>query len=162
VPEPDATENSADPALLPQARALVPPLYGLSRALRLQGVTEAGLDQLPPSELEVLRYVLDAPGTTLSTLARDLTLQTSNASTVVRGLVARGLLERDTDPGDRRSVRLRPTMAAQHGMARIEDCWAQLVSAALGDLPDQDRAALVAAGPALQALSATLRKRRTP
>lgn len=153
------TENNA--ARLTRARDLVPGLYGLSRALRLQGVTEAGLYQLPPSELEVLRYLLDAPGTPLGTMARELGLQTSNASTAVRNLIARELVEREPDPDDRRSVRLRPTMNAHHGMARIESAWAELLADALDDLSADEREKLTAAGPALASLAKVLKNRRS-
>lgn len=143
-----------------EARALLPALAGFARVLRLRGVEEAGLEHLPSSELEVLRYVLDTPGTTVSVLARDLGLHASNVSTTVRSLVARNLVVRDSHPTDRRSVRLRPTVEAVHGMALIEDAWAQIFAEALADLPDQQRAALSSALPALSALAQRLRSRR--
>jgi DNA-binding MarR family transcriptional regulator len=151
-----------DQDLVRQARDLVPRLYGLARALRMSGAAEAGLDQLPPSDLEVLRYVLDSPGVSPGAVSRDLGLQTSNVSTTVRGLVARGLITREPDPSDRRSVRLQPTIAALRGMAGIEDAWAALFAQALGDLDDKQRTALVAAGPALQVLAGSLRARWKP
>ncbi len=154
------TDDNA--ARLKQARGLVLGLYGLSRALRLRGVTEAGLYQLPPSELEVLRYVMDTPGTPLSTMARELGLQTSNASVVVRNLVARELVEREPDPDDRRSVRLLPTMNAQHGMARIESSWTELLAVALENLSPDERDKLAAAGPALISLGKALKNPLPP
>ncbi|MFJ4768930.1 MarR family winged helix-turn-helix transcriptional regulator [Streptomyces uncialis] len=147
-------------ALLREARQLTPAIYALARVLRLRGVDEAGLLPLPPSDLEVLRYVLDSPGTGTGTLARELGLHGSNASTAVRGLVAQGLIRRETDPRDRRAVKLYPTLAAQHGMARIEDAWAALFADALAALPADHRAALTAATPALRALGSTLRALR--
>jgi DNA-binding MarR family transcriptional regulator len=149
-----------DQALLSEARQLTPAIYALARILRLRGVAEAGLLPLPPSDLEVLRYVLDSPGTGTSALARELGLHASNASTTVRGLVAQGLIRRESDPQDRRAVRLYPTLDAQHGMARIEDAWANLFADALAALSADDRAALVAATPALRTLGSTLRDLR--
>ncbi|MCG3041837.1 MarR family winged helix-turn-helix transcriptional regulator [Streptomyces sp. S1A] len=146
--------------LLSQARELTPALYALARVLRLRGVREAGLAQLPPSELEVLRYVLDAPGTSLGELARALGLRTSNASTTVRGLVAQDLLRREPDPRDRRLVRLHPTMNAVHGMARVEGAWAEVFAQALGELADGERESLTAALPALRALGRALMTHR--
>jgi DNA-binding MarR family transcriptional regulator len=154
------TTGATDGEILQEARALVPAFYGLARALRLQGVTEAGLAQLPPSELEVLRYVLDAPGTGVGALARDLGLHASNVSATVRALVARNLVRRDADPHDRRSVQLHPTMDAVHGMAHIEDAWARIFAGALTDLTDEQRAALLTAVPALGALGERLKSRR--
>ncbi|WP_199736092.1 MarR family winged helix-turn-helix transcriptional regulator [Micromonospora sp. HM5-17] len=152
--------GAEDERLLREARALVPALYGLSRALRLQGVAEAGLAQLPPSEVEVLRYVQDAPGSSVSVLARDLGLHASNVSTTVRALVARNLIRREPAPNDRRGVRLYPTMDALHGMAHIEDAWARIFAAAMADLSAEQRAALSNAAPALGALAERLRARR--
>ncbi|MEV5988897.1 MarR family winged helix-turn-helix transcriptional regulator [Streptomyces sp. NPDC052051] len=149
-----------DQALLREARELTPAVYALARVLRLRGVAEAGLIPLPPSDLEVLRYVLESPGTGTSALARELGLHGSNASTTVRGLVAQGLIRRETDPQDRRAVRLYPTPDAQHGMAQIEDAWAGLFANALAALSADDRAALAAATPALRTLGSTLRDLR--
>ncbi|MBC3986748.1 winged helix-turn-helix transcriptional regulator [Streptomyces sp. AC536] len=154
----DAVPDNED--LLHKARELTPALYALARVLRLRGAAEAGLPPLPPSDLDVLRYVLDRPGTGTSALARELGLHASNVSTTVRGLVAQGLIRREPDPHDRRAVQLHPTIDAAHGMARIEDAWAELFADALAALPSDQRGALVDATPALRALGATLRHRR--
>ncbi|WP_404953591.1 MarR family winged helix-turn-helix transcriptional regulator [Streptomyces sp. 147326] len=147
-----------DDDLLRDARQLAPALYTLSRVLRLRGVAEAGLPPLPPSDLELLRYVLDNPGTGTGAAAREIGLHASNVSTGVRGLVAFGLLRREADPHDRRAVQLYPTMDAQHGMAQIENAWAEIFADVLALLPVHQRAALNDAAPALRALGAALRQ----
>ncbi|MDX3229876.1 MarR family winged helix-turn-helix transcriptional regulator [Streptomyces sp. ME19-01-6] len=149
-----------DENLLREARELTPALHTLARVLRLRGVAEAGLFPLPPSDLEVLRYVLDSPGTGTGTLARELGLHASNVSTTVRGLVAQGLIRREPDPHDRRAVRLYPTLDAEHGMTRIEAAWAELFADALAALSPDHRTALAAATPALRALGSRLRGHR--
>ncbi|MFF3322492.1 MarR family winged helix-turn-helix transcriptional regulator [Streptomyces sp. NPDC002889] len=155
------TDSAADDAdLLREARALTPALYALGRVLRFRGVGEAGLLPLPPSDLEVLRYVLDSPGIGAGALARELGLHASNVSTTVRGLVALGLVRREPAPHDRRAVCLYPTTEAVHGMARIENAWAEIFADSLATLPDAERAALAAAVPALRSLGASLRERR--
>ncbi|SHF93693.1 MarR family winged helix-turn-helix transcriptional regulator [Streptoalloteichus hindustanus] len=155
------TADGADGArLLREARDLTPALYALTRVLRLRGVREAGLLPLPPSELEVLRFVLDAPGTGTGALARELGMHTSNVSTAVRGLVALGLIHREPDPHDRRAVRLYPTRGAEHGMALVENSWAEIFADALATLSAEQRADLNAAVPALRALGEALRERR--
>lgn len=128
--------------------------------MRLQGVDEAGLGQLPPSELEVLRYVLETPGVSVSILARDLGLHASNVSATIRALTARDLIRREPDPNDRRAVRLHPTVDAAHGSARIEDAWARIFACALADLTDEQRDAVTRAAPALGALAERLRAHR--
>ncbi|MFF4625567.1 MarR family winged helix-turn-helix transcriptional regulator [Nonomuraea jabiensis] len=151
----------AVPDLLGAARGLTPPLYELARVLRFHGIDEAGLFHLPPSELEVLRYVLHEPGVRLTVLARELGLHASNVSATVRTLVARDLIHREPDPADRRSVRLMPTLGAVHGMARIEEAWVEIFAQALDDLTPQQHSALSAAVPSLRALADALRIRRT-
>ncbi|MER6944240.1 MarR family transcriptional regulator [Nonomuraea sp. NPDC000554] len=146
--------------LLSQARTLTDPLYELSRVLRFGGIEAAGLSRLPPSEFEVLRYVMHQPGVGVTTLARELGLHASNVSATVRALVARDLIRREPDPHDRRSARLTPTVHAAHGMALIEQAWSELFGAALEDLSPEQRAALSAAAPALRALAGALRTRR--
>ncbi|WP_435881054.1 hypothetical protein [Streptosporangium subroseum] len=79
----------------------------------------------------------------------------------MRTLVARDLIHREPDPADRRSVRLTPTLGAVHGMARIEEAWAEVFAHALGDLTPRQQAALSAAVPGLRALADALKIRRT-
>ncbi|MEJ3747149.1 MarR family transcriptional regulator [Actinomycetes bacterium KLBMP 9797] len=158
-----ASSNPAtDQALLRQARDLTPALYALGRVLRFRGVAEAGLPPLPPSDLEVLRCVLDSPGIGIAAVARELGLHVSNVSTTVRFLVAQGLIRREPDPRDRRAVQLHPTLDAMHGMAKIEAVWAEIFAESLTALSDADRAALAAAVPALRSLTAALRTRKAP
>lgn len=161
VMSPSSSDSLADAALLREAKALTPVLYALGRVLRFRGVEEAGLLPLSPSDLEVLRCVLESPGIGVGAVARELGLQVSNVSTTVRGLTAQGLLRREPDPGDRRAVRLRPTADAAHGMARIEEAWAEIFAESLATLPADERAALAAVGPALRSLTASLKARRS-
>ncbi|MGH4027741.1 MarR family winged helix-turn-helix transcriptional regulator [Actinomycetota bacterium Odt1-20B] len=142
------------------ARDLTPALYALSRVLRFQGMDEAGLWRLPPSELELMRYVHAEPGVTVSVLARELGLHASNVSATVRGLVNQGLLEREKDPNDGRVVRLKPTLKAEQGMALIENAWAEIFADALAVLSDEQRTALAASVPAMEALGTALKERR--
>src|ERR1700685_29462 len=72
-----------------------------------------GEEQLPPTELEVMRLLVSSPDLSVGEVARDLGLHPSNASAAVRGLVARGLLERRQDSRDGRISRLAPTAKAQ-------------------------------------------------
>ncbi|MCX4824978.1 MarR family transcriptional regulator [Streptomyces sp. NBC_01142] len=157
----NATESADDGALLREARELTPALYALGRVLRLRGVDEAGLAPLAPSDLEVLRHVLDAPGVGVGTVARDLALHASNVSVTVRGLVAHGLIRRERDPQDRRAVQLYPTMGAMQGMAAIEQAWSEIFADSLATLSEDERASLRAAVPALRSLAASLRAQRS-
>ncbi|MCC2274348.1 MarR family winged helix-turn-helix transcriptional regulator [Streptomyces sp. ET3-23] len=106
----------------------------------------------------MLRTVLDEPGIGVGVLARRLGLHASNVSTTVRGLVGRGLLVREPDPADRRAVRLMPTATARADLSRVEENWARTFAATLTALPAEQRAALMAALPALEALGAALQR----
>ncbi|MET9859516.1 MarR family transcriptional regulator [Streptomyces smyrnaeus] len=154
-------DEADDAALLSEARTLTPALYALGRVLRLHGVAEAGLPPLPPSDLEVLRQVLDTPGIGVGALAQELGLHASNVSATVRGLVAQELVRREPDPDDRRAVRLFPTMGAVQGMAMIEQAWSEIFADSLATLSREQRTALSAAAPALSALASSLRAQRT-
>ncbi|MFE0103750.1 MarR family winged helix-turn-helix transcriptional regulator [Streptomyces sp. NPDC059009] len=157
----ETEKQQPDADLVRAARDLTPALYALSRVLRFQGMDEAGLWRLPPSELELMRYVHAEPGVTVSVLARELGLHASNVSATVRGLVNQGLLEREKDPNDGRVVRLKPTLKAEQGMALIENAWAEIFADALAVLSDEQRTALAASVPAMEALGAALKERRT-
>ncbi|MFK0296577.1 MarR family winged helix-turn-helix transcriptional regulator [Streptomyces sp. NPDC090442] len=149
-----------DDDLLGQAQELTPALYAISRAMRqrLRGSPEVGLSPLPPAEFEVLRTVLDEPGISVGGLARRLGLHASNVSTIVRGLVGRGLLAREPDPADRRAVRLQPTPQSIADLRMIQQSWDGWFAGNLATLTEDQRLALTAALPALRALAATLKE----
>ena len=118
--------------------------------------SEAGVDPLPASELEVMRLLVRAPGLSVGEVARELGLQPSNASAAIRSLQARGLLERKPDSRDGRISRLTPTAEAQAIRRRREAAWGELLRARLRRLPAEDVAALLAAADPLRALAANL------
>jgi DNA-binding MarR family transcriptional regulator len=126
-------------------------------ALRLPRLVERnlGMSTLPRSELEVLVLVVDGSGPSVSDVARELGLQTSNVSTTVHQLVERGLVERIANPEDRRSNQLVPTPRALAEKAAITAAWAGLIDQFLAGLPTVDRDVLVAAAPMLAALART-------
>lgn len=122
-------------------------------ALRRFGEKEAGLSRLPHSEIEVLRVVEEQPGSTVSDIARNLNLQSSNVSTTVRHLVDRGLLEKRTDPADGRSFRLHQTEQAQRNNQLIDNMWVDGIQRLLAGMDPDDAATLVGAAPLLARLS---------
>jgi DNA-binding MarR family transcriptional regulator len=117
---------------------------------------EAGLEPLPPSELEVMRLLVRRPGLSVGDVARELGLRQSNASAAIRGLLARQLLERRTDERDSRVTRLAPTAKAQAVRRQREDAWGKLLRAQLARLPAEEVAQLLAAVESLRALAAEL------
>ncbi len=120
---------------------------------------EAELESLPPSEVEVMRLLVRRPGLSLSEVADELSLQPSNASTTVRGLVARGLVERRADESDGRITRLIPTAEARQARTAREQAWGRLLQDHLSQLRADQAAALAAVAPELRALADQLASR---
>jgi DNA-binding MarR family transcriptional regulator len=133
--------------------------HTLSQTLRRTGEHEVGLDQLPGSELEVLRFVVAHPGASVSEVARALRLQTSNVSTTVRALVERGLIVRTPDPRDHRRSLLRSSPLADEHRRLLGCAWSRAIAGALEELVDDDVAAVRAAVPAMTRLADALRRR---
>jgi DNA-binding MarR family transcriptional regulator len=117
---------------------------------------EVGLDELPASELEILRLLVRAPGLGVGEVATELGLQPSNASATVRALVARGLLERNQDERDGRISRLAPTTRAQAIVRQREEAWGVLLRARMRRLQPEDAASLLTAVEAITALAGQL------
>jgi DNA-binding MarR family transcriptional regulator len=126
----------------------------LPRTLGAEGPGDAGL---PLSELEVMRLLVRQPGISVSEVAKALGLQSSNVSTAIRALVARGLIERRQDERDGRMTRLHPTHKAITRRDRQETAWGEELARRLGEVPPAERERLLAAAPALRALADLLR-----
>jgi DNA-binding MarR family transcriptional regulator len=140
-------------------RRLAVALHDLSRAVRQAQGVQDGPPRLPPTEFEVMRYVAAHPGTSVGGAAAGLDLRQSNVSAAVRGLVARGLVDRAADPADGRVTRLQPTTLAERHRDPVEEGWARTLARALAGLPDADADAVRrAAGP----LARLAEQTRTP
>jgi DNA-binding MarR family transcriptional regulator len=141
-----------------RSRELAVALHDIAWLLprKLDPWAEVGLDQLSASELEVMRLLVRAPGLSVGEVAQELGLQPSNASATIRGLMARGLLERKPDERDGRVSRLTPTARAQAIRRQREEAWGVLLGARLRKLPPEDVATLLAATESLEALAAAL------
>jgi DNA-binding MarR family transcriptional regulator len=139
------------------ARELAVVLHDLGWLLpRTVGLAAARQEPLPASELEVMRLLVRQPGLSVNDVARELGLQPSNASTAIRLLIARGMLERRQDSADARVARLFPTTAAYAARDRREQSWGEQLAGVLDGLPAADREQLTAAAPALRRLAARL------
>ena len=112
--------------------------------------------RLRPAQVELMTVVGGHPGISVAAAARELHLADNSVSTLVNQLLATGMLRRETDPGDRRAVRLELTPDAQRHMADWRDRRARLVGARIEELSGEDRAAIAAALPALGRLLTSL------
>ncbi|MDH6521264.1 DNA-binding MarR family transcriptional regulator [Streptomyces sp. SAI-135] len=131
-------------------------LVGVQRLLRRRLRAGLTVPRLRGAEVELLRLVESRPGIGVSDAAKELFLAGNSVSTLVNQLVKQGYLVRETDPADRRAVRLLLTGKAE---VRLRD-WKQrrvaLVSRHVTRLDAADQEALRAALPALRALAVDL------
>lgn len=97
---------------------------------------------LSPHQVRALRVIGDADGTRVSDLAESLHIAPRSATEVADSLEARGLVERDADPRDRRAVLLRATAAGREIRNEVDVARAADAQALFGRLSDEDRATL--------------------
>ena len=155
---------SSRPEAVPDAdeagsvRALAVALHDLAWLMprTLDAGEAAGVDPLPPSELEVMRLLVRRPGLTVGEVARELGLQRTNASAAVRTLIGRGLLERARDASDGRVARLTPTSRAIENRERRELAWGRALTERLSALEPRQAARVLACTQPLQALAEIL------
>lgn len=102
-------------------------------------------------EINVVRCVARNPGLSARAVADACGLPTSNFSRVLKTLVARGLVERRTDPRDARIAHLHPTELAMRNNLRLREAWGEKLAGAAVD-PD----AIAAATRALRRIEAHL------
>jgi DNA-binding MarR family transcriptional regulator len=134
----------SDPELVRAARALALSARALERA--------AGECELTLAQYRVLALV--AAGDERSSLLADrLAVAKPTITAVVDGLVERGLVERTSVQGDRRSIRLTLTKAGTQALRVIERTMAEVLDRIFGHARDR-RALLLALGDLDDALAA--------
>jgi DNA-binding MarR family transcriptional regulator len=118
------------------------------RTLRPQAIGP----QLRGAQAELLRVAHRSPGIGVAAAARELHLAANSVSTLVNQLTDLGLLLRETDPADRRAIRLYPTDIAVARMQEWRYARAEFVGRGISALDPAERAAIAAALPALRSL----------
>lgn len=124
----------------------------LRRVVRRQLRSDLPGPHLRGAHLELLRVVEREPGIGVAAAAQRLGLVANTVSTVVNQLTAAGMLRRETDPDDRRAVRLYLTDIATQRLDAWRQARTELVGSAVGALPPRDRQAVADALPALRLL----------
>ncbi|WBB56695.1 MarR family winged helix-turn-helix transcriptional regulator [Verrucosispora sp. WMMD573] len=124
-------------------------LSDLHRVLRRRAIQRTGRAALPDAQVEVLRLVQRQPGISVREAAERLGTAANTVSTLVGELTAAGLLRRDRDPADRRTVRLTLTDVAYERIAAYGQYRRELLATALDALDATDQERLRAAVPAL-------------
>jgi DNA-binding MarR family transcriptional regulator len=124
----------------------------LRRALR-RGVRRALPAQaLSVAQIEVLQAIADGPGLRSTDLGERLSLAPTTVSTLLSPLLAKELVARDADPGDRRVYRLSLTPAGADALAVWQHTTMHVIVAAFVQLTADDRRAIRRAVPALDRL----------
>ncbi|GAA4384639.1 MarR family winged helix-turn-helix transcriptional regulator [Tsukamurella soli] len=101
---------------------------------------------LTGSQIELVRTVRREPGIGVAESAERLGLAANSVSTLVRQLADVGVVRRETDPGDRRAVRLHLSEHARRDVEAWRDRRIVAVVRAIEQLDPADRVAL---GPAI-------------
>ncbi|SKA29322.1 MarR family winged helix-turn-helix transcriptional regulator [Consotaella salsifontis] len=109
-------------------------VHGISRQLPPPSNLEPGI--CTPVEIHVMRCISKHPGKAARAISQASRLPSSNFSRAVRGLEAKGLVRRETNEADARSVDLHLTDMAARNFVRMRDAW----SAALDGIVDDPSA----------------------
>jgi DNA-binding MarR family transcriptional regulator len=108
---------------------------------------------LSPSQVELIRTVVDHPGIGVREAAEYMRLAPNTVSTLVGSLTDAGLVTRTRDERDGRACRLELTAAASKRRAAWRDRRAHVLGTGLHDLEPVDREAITRAIPALERLT---------
>lgn len=131
----------------------------------LQRAARANFDgeSLSPTEVELLLLVAERPGCGVAAAATELGAAPNTVSTLIRKLVALGLLRREFSRGDRRVARLLLTEEALGRIERWRGQRADVLVDVLGRLTAEQRNVLRESVPVLEAVSGALyQPRRRP
>lgn len=88
-------------------------------------VPRDGITAVTRSEADIMRIIMERPGTTVTEIARTFGQHKSNTSTRIAALVEKGLARKENAAGDAREVHVYPTDYAQTNLDRYREVWAQ-------------------------------------
>jgi len=103
----------------------------IAREIQFRGYKDGRALPLTASEGMVMRYMQEHPIATPNQVAAAVGLQRSNLSTLLRGLEAKGLIERTMSEGDRRGVTVRLTERGRRNYLVVRGEWAAAVARAV-------------------------------
>jgi DNA-binding MarR family transcriptional regulator len=117
----------------------------LRRVLRTSIRTDYPWESLPMAQVELLQSLAEAAPARVGDLAARLSLAPSTVSGLISQMMAAGLVERGTDPGDRRVAVVELSADGRRQLAGWNAAHRDRIAAALADLDPGDRAAIDAA-----------------
>ncbi|MFI9326477.1 MarR family winged helix-turn-helix transcriptional regulator [Kitasatospora sp. NPDC052868] len=160
-PVPDPVAGPADPQAelgapaIERARQLTDVVTRLRRALRSSIRTDYPWESLPMAQVELLQTLAAAP-LRVGELAARQRLAPNTVSGLVGKLLEAGFVDRQADPGDRRTARIALTPAGQQQLDDWQRAHERRIATALGTLAPTDREAVMQALPALDQLAQAL------
>lgn len=137
------------------ARQLTDVVTRLRRALRSSIRTEYPWESLPMAQVELLQTLAAGP-LRVGELAARQRLAPNTVSGLVGKLLDAGFVDRQTDPGDRRTARIALTEAGHRQLADWQRAHERRIADALAGLSPADRAAVMTALPSLERLARAL------
>jgi DNA-binding MarR family transcriptional regulator len=130
----------------------------LSRRLRPTAAGKAA--ELTPTKISVLMDVVRRGPLRLSDVAEAEAINPTMLSRIVAALLERGLLERTSDPGDRRAAWVKATAAGRRLAERMQRERTEALNHALAHLDPEQRRHILDALDALEGLADVLKGRR--
>jgi DNA-binding MarR family transcriptional regulator len=160
MPTPRSGRRRADPGSVavttPDAHLLTETVTKLRRALRASIRTDIPWETLPMAQVELLQTLAEAAPARVSDLAEQLHLANSTVSGLIAQMIDSRLVQRQTDPDDRRAAVVTLTAAGQAQLADWEQAHEHRIGLALEQLSAKDRQAIIQALRALARLTELL------
>ncbi|GAB2856917.1 MarR family transcriptional regulator [Actinoallomurus bryophytorum] len=132
-----------------EALDVVIAMHRLMRRLRRAGNTGA----VHPTQLIVLALLMQYGPLRVGELARRVPCSQPTATTAVAGLLAAGFVDREPDPTDGRAIRVAATDAGRAILQSFAHGEAEVLSALMSAIPEEDARLLLTAAPVLSTLA---------
>ncbi|QMU68644.1 MarR family winged helix-turn-helix transcriptional regulator [Streptacidiphilus sp. P02-A3a] len=156
TPREPVPEAAAGPAVDPaQVQRLTDVVTRLRRALRSSIRTEYPWESLPMAQVELLQTLAIEP-LRVGELAARQRLAPNTVSGLIGKLLDAGFVDRQADPGDRRTARIALTEAGHRQLADWQRAHERRMATALAAISPQDSAAIISALGGLEQLALAL------
>ncbi|WP_457028173.1 MarR family winged helix-turn-helix transcriptional regulator [Kitasatospora sp. P5_F3] len=155
---PDSADHESvleEAAAVARAQRLTDVITRLRRALRSSIRTDYPWESLPMAQVELLQTLAAAP-LRVGELAARQRLAPNTVSGLIGKLLEAGFVDRQPDPGDRRTARIALTEAGHQQLRDWQHAHERRLAAALESLPLAEREAVMHALPALELLARAL------
>lgn len=147
-----AADVAARQAAGGDARALTDVVTRLRRVLRASIRADYPWESLPMAQVELLQSLAEHAPARVGDLAVRLRLAPSTVSGLISQMISSGLVERGTDPRDRRVAVVALSEAGQRQLGEWNAAHRRRIAAALAELEPDERSAIGGALPALSQL----------